>query len=84
MLSAAGYDSRGPTLNSWGKNGHNFLAWYRSEFGLLLNIWHIIDFWHRITVVKELKIGNMIRIYIFFAFQTTKMLIKAPFLAPNS
>lgn len=53
------------TLNSWGKNRHNIListhttssciyniqAWYRSDFGLKLNIWYIIGFWLNINVV---------------------------------
>ena len=37
--SAALYDRRGQTLNSWGRYGHNIKAGYSSEFGLWLNSW---------------------------------------------
>ena len=44
------YDSRGWTLNGWGKYGHNIQAGFSSKFGLWLNSWHSIGFWHRMNV----------------------------------
>ena len=45
------YDRRGWTLNGWGKYGHNIQAGFSSKFGLWLNSWHSIGFWHRMNVV---------------------------------
>ena len=46
------YDRRGWTLNGWGKYGHNIQAGFPSKFGLWLNSWHSIGFWHRMNVFK--------------------------------
>lgn len=50
------YDYRCRILNSLGKYRHYTHAQYRSEFGLLLDIWHFIGFGHRLNMIKELKI----------------------------
>ena len=34
-----------------GKYEHNSQAGYSSKFGLWLNSWHSISFWHRMNVV---------------------------------